>query len=384
MMSMSRLLKSLIFGAFVALTMSCSSEQKTTVDFTVTDAASSEIVVKRLDMKGLTVVDTLALDASGKVSCNLDVKAGDPDIMYVFYKGKKIASMIVRNQDVLTVVADTLGNFSVKGSDEAEKFAQVEKDYAVASSKMNALSAKIASETDAAKLKALNEELTKEYIAYYRQMVKYIMENPTSLSVVPVVYQSFGEGLPVFGQKTDAIHIDNLSKSLIKAYPDSRYARALVNEAEMRMEYLQLQTKLDMAEEIGFPSVVLPDVTGVNRSLSGLKKKAVLVHFWTPQNVAQKMFNLETLLPIYKEFAGKGFEIYQVALEVDKGYWAQIVKSQALPWISVCDNRAASSPYLAAYNVQQLPAMYLLGPDGLVDVKITDGASLRKALRKLL
>jgi peroxiredoxin len=193
-----------------------------------------------------------------------------------------------------------------------------------------------------------------------------------------------GEGLPVFGQGTDAIHFRSVADSLETVYPESKYVKALRTEAEKRMTYLELQTRLESAQEIAYPEIELPDIKGQKLKLTDVDSKVVMLQFWSAAEADQKMFNLDVLKPIYEEFHSKGFEIYQVALDIDKGMWAQVVKQQQLPWISVCDSRGAASPYVSAYNLPVVPATFIIADGELVDGSVVDEKSLRKLLKKLL
>ena len=87
---------------------------------------------------------------------------------------------------------------------------------------------------------------------------------------------------------------------------------------------------------------------------------------------------------LYEDYHSKGFEIYQAAIDPDKAGWAQVVKQQNLPWISVCDGLGADSPYVVTYNLQALPATYIIADGELVDGQVVDEKSLRKLLDKLL
>ena len=109
-----------------------------------------------------------------------------------------------------------------------------------------------------------------------------------------------------------------------------------------------------------------------------------MVQFWSAAEAAQKMANLDMLLPIYNDYHKRGFEIYQISLDVDKAVWARVAKEQKLPWISVCDSRGAASPYAASYNVPVLPATYIICDGELVDGQAVDAKSLRRLLDKLL
>jgi peroxiredoxin len=230
----------------------------------------------------------------------------------------------------------------------------------------------------------LRSQLGKEYVSYYRSRVKYVMENSRSLSVVPIFYQVLGAELPLFGLATDAIHMKNAADSLALVYPDSKYVKALRKESDRRFGFLELQNRIVTAGEISYPEIELPDTKGQKRKLSEVDAKVIMLAFWTAEDAAQKMFNLDILKPVYEEFHSKGFEIYQVSLDVDKGLWAQVVKEQQLPWISVCDSRGAASEYAAIYNLPALPAFFIIANGELVDGSVIDENSLRSIIRKYL
>ena len=379
---MSRLVKFLALGAAAVLAVSCGRSAK--IDAVVSGLPSSDVVVKLLNVNKFEVLDTVATDAAGKLSYKVAVEKGQPEFVYLFHNDVKIASMILQCGDKVYVEADTLGNFTVEGSEESLKLAQVERDHAAVLARMTAMVQASNESSDKDALEKLRKDLGQEYVTYYRNCVKYVMSNSHSLSVVPVFYQNLGDNLPVFAQTTDAIHFKNVADSLEIAYPQSKYVKALRTEAEKRMKYLELEARLMNAEQRAYPEIELPDLQAQKRKLSEVDSKVVMVLFWTATNAEQKMFNLDVLKPIYEQFHGKGFEIYQVSLDVDKGLWARVVKEQGLPWINVCDTRSAASPFAAAYNIPALPAAFIIANGELVDGKVVDEASLRKLLKKLL
>ena len=381
-MNMSRFSR---FCALVALAIAAASCGRTAgIKAVVEDAASSEVIVKLLDINRFKTLDTVKVDDSGRFSYKVDIQKGQPDFVYIFHGDKKIASMILMAGDKVSVKADTLGNYTVEGSEESEKLAQVEKDYAQAVARMNELARRMESAADAEESVAVRQTMGQEYVAYYRDRVRYVMENSSSLSVVPVFYQTFGGNLPVFGQHTDAIHFRNAADTLSLIYPDSRYVKALRQEADRRLGYLELENRIASAGQIGYPDIELPDIKGQKRKLSEVEANVILVHFWTASDVDQKMFNLDVLKTLYDDFHSKGFEIYQVSFDVDKGLWAQVVKQQQHPWVSVCDARGSASPYVASYNIQALPSLYIISNGELIDGSVVDEKSLRKLLKKLL
>ena len=380
-MNMSRFSK-IIAAASVALAAAACSDTAH-INGDVEQASSSEVIVKLLNVNRFEVLDTVAVDASGKFSYDVDVQEGQPEFVYLFHGDRKIASLLLSKGEKVTVKADTLGNYTVSGSEESEKLAQVEKDYAAVTARINALASQMEG-ADAQHIAELNSAVTKEYVAYYRDRVKYVMSNSKSLSVIPVFYQVLGENLSVFGQLTDGIHFANICDSLETVYPDSKYVQTLRKEAQTRMEMMQLNARIGSADEIGFPDITLPNAKGEKVRLSDIDSKVVLVQFWTSTDATQKMFNIDVLKPLYEDYHKKGFEIYQIALDPDKATWAKVLKEQNLPWINVCDGLGASSPYVLLYNIGALPATYIISNGDLVDGEVVDEKSLRKLLDKLV
>ena len=379
--NMSRFSKLIIFAAAMMVFAACGNKAK--IEGVVADAPSSEVIVKLLNINQYQVLDTLKTDASGKFSYKVDVKKGQPEFIFVFYKDVKVASLLLEAGDKVSVSADTLGRFTVEGSEESVKLAQVEKDYADALIKLSDLSSILMTATGA-EADAAKRQLGQEYINYYRSRVRYVMENSKSLTVVPVLFQNFGSDLPVFGQSTDAIQFTNVADSLEMVYPDSRYVKALRAEAKRRMDYMELETRLNSAEEIGYPDIVLPDVNANKIRLSEVDSKVVMLFFWSSADASQKMFNLDFLKSVYEDYHKKGLEIYQVSLDVDKAAWARVVKEQKLPWINVCDSRGSASPYVLTYNIGSLPAVYVISDGELVDGEMSTEKSFRRRLDQLL
>ena len=378
---MSRFSKIFFFAAAVIGFAACT--QTANIKGVISDAPASEVVVKLLNVNQYQVIDTLATDAAGKFSCKVEVAKGQPEFVYVFYKDRKIASLLLEAGDKVSVQTDTLGNSVVEGSEESLKLASVEADYAKAKAAMAALSSQLLA-ADADQAAALREKLGRTYVEYYRGRVAYVMKNNRSLTVVPVMYQSLSESLPVFAQSTDAIIFSTLADTLEMVYPESKYVKALRKEANTRMSQAELLNRIQSVEAQNFLDIELPDQHGQKVKLSDVHKKVTLLYFWTASDAAQKMFNLDVFAPVYEQYKDRGFEIYQVSLDVDNGLWARVVREQKLPWTNVSDITGTASRYASIYNLSKLPSAFLIGADGMVNATISDSASLAAAIEKAL
>ena len=354
------------------------------IDGTVSDAASSEVIVKLLNSNRYEILDTVKTNASGHFTYKVEVAEGQPEFVYLFYKDKKIVSLILEAGDKVTVASDTLGNATVKGSEQSVQLAEIERKHAAVLSGFEVLAGKMDAASTQAEFDAYANEMSQNYVSYYREMVKFVLENSHSMTVIPVFYQMLGENLPLFSQQTDAIIYSNVADSLETVYPDSKYVKALRNEAVRRFGYLELQKKLQDAESIGYPDIELPDLEGKMRKLSDEDARVVILCFWSASQAQQNVFNIEFFKPLYEQYHSKGLDIYQVSLDVDKALWATTVKGQKLPWTNVCDSRGSMSPYVTMYNLASLPSAYIIADGELVDGRVVDETSIRKLLDGLL
>ena len=362
----------ILAAALAALTLAACGP-KTVIDGTLKDKADADVVVKLLDVNKYQVLDTVRTNAAGAFTYKPELKEGCPEFIYLFYGDRKVASLLLEQGDHVTVTADTLGNYTVEGSNESLLLQEVEGNYAQFLIDMNRLANQ-----------GNDAELSRRYVDYYRRSVRYVMEHSKSLTSVPVLFQRVNDDLAVFDQPTDGILFGNVCDSLKTVYPESRYVKALEREAERRTKTLEFTQRIKDADEVSYFDIELPTLDASKVKLSEVDSKVVMLYFWS-STAEQKMFNMDALIPIYNDFHSKGFEIYAVALDADKTTWASAVRNQQLPWINVCDTRSADSPYIGLYGIKSLPMAYFL-VDGEMDstANVSDAASIRKYLQSKL
>ncbi|MBQ6291348.1 MAG: TlpA family protein disulfide reductase [Bacteroidales bacterium] len=358
-----------LMGLCALLAAAC-AKPSARIDGTLTDAPDRQVIVKLLDINNYKVLDSVKTDAAGRYSYNVPVQKGQPEFVYLYYGDTKISSLLLQEGDEVKVVTDTLGHGSVVGSVESERLQEVERKFA-----------EFLREAEQAED---NAAFRRSYIQYYREAVKYVMNNPHSLTVVPVLFQNVNPDLPVFSQTTDALHFRNALDSLSAVYPDSKYVKALERETTRREGILGFDSRLSMASEAEYPDIKSKDINGNEVSLQALDSKAVILFFWTVTDPESKILNQETYKPVYQDYHDKGLEIFAVSLDTDKAAWASVVKSQELPWVNVNDGLGASSPAATLYNVTSLPRAYLILDGKIVDRRVEGEKALRRELDKVL
>lgn len=359
-----------ILGLALAVLALSSCADKARIRGTLAGAADRNVIVKQLEINTYRTLDTIKTRSDGSFRYDVKVAAGEPEFIYLFYGDTRIAALLLEKGETALVQADTLGRFSVEGSEGSAELAKVDKAQA------DFIAALEAHQDTPA-------EMTRDYINHYRESIKYVMEHPFSLTTVPVLFERLGD-TPIFVQVTDGILFRNAADSLKQVYPDSRYVKALQKEAESRMRMLEINSQIQNAKEASFPDIVLPDIKGEKRKLSEVDAKVILVHFWDASDAAQKMINLDALMPLYQDFHARGLEIYSICVTPDKPEWASIVLAQKLPWINVNDGLGGASPAVVTYNVTTLPNSFLIVNGELNSTPIKGVDGLRRELGRLL
>lgn len=130
--------------------------------------------------------------------------------------------------------------------------------------------------------------------------------------------------------------------------------------------------------------------------LSDLKGKYVLLDFWASWCGPCRKNNPK-IVQLYESFNqadfkdADGFEIVSVALEKELAPWPKAIKKDKLDWeyhiIDIASGKDLDNGNIAAlYGVKEIPATFLIDPDGMiigVDLSARKiGALLRKELSK--
>lgn len=132
------------------------------------------------------------------------------------------------------------------------------------------------------------------------------------------------------------------------------------------------------------PDIVLPTPAGEVIKLSSLKGKVVLLDFWASWCQPCRYSNRQ-LQSLYKEYNGKGFEIFGVSLDQNKDAWKRAIKHDNITWLQVIDARAVNGSSIAqTWRLQYIPTTFLINKDGKIVAVNPEKKDLEKLLPQLL
>lgn len=131
------------------------------------------------------------------------------------------------------------------------------------------------------------------------------------------------------------------------------------------------------------PEISLPDTNGKLVNLSTLRGKPVLVHFWASWCKPCREGS-PALVAIYNKYKD-GFTIYSISLDEKKSQWLNAIKKDHLDWDThVNDINGMNSAAAEAYNVNYIPASFLIDKGGIILSKNLEPEELDKALNQIM
>lgn len=377
--------KLLFFVSIVLLISSCTDDKnRFTVQGEIDNAAGDTLYIESLGLMQINKLDSVKIESDGTYSFKL------PSTAYPeFYRlrlGQSAINFAVDSTETIEISSNKAG-FST--------------DYTVAGSPLNEKIKIIASEGKALKnkLDECEQQLNAKSIdkaAYDTTVIAAVNDYKKAVSPImledlksPVAY--FGlfqrvNGLLIYDpyEKSDNRLYGAVANAFNVYYPESDRAKHLYALAlESKKTLRQQGIAADKLKEVSYIDIKLEDRSGKEVALSSIvgKKKVILIDF-IAFDAAYAPNYIVLLQNLYKKYADKGLEIYQVSLDSDENLWK--VSSEKLPWISVRDPKAIYSTYAMQYNVALLPTFFLMDEAGNIVKRNSEMEGLENEIKKLL
>ncbi len=314
------------------------------------------------------VLDTLDINSNGDFTYEFD-SIGTPTFYELNLYGQRVVKLALFKENV-----DVKFNFSdptsltIEGSQDSKEMLKLEKlmdTYQTQVNQLNeryyeAMSKNNADTIRQIQLDAMNLEA--QQVVNVKEMIESMGNSFASLAAVGLL-----------NPQNDFPFIDALITKLNENYPGT--------PAIMQMKQ-QLDELRSLAVGQVAPDIVLPDPNGKSTKLSDLRGKYVLIDFWAAWCKPCRQEN-PNVVRLFNQYNSKGFEVFGVSLDRSREDWVKAIADDKLAWTQVSDLQYFNSAAAILYQIQAIPATYLIDPDGKIIAKDLRGPSLESKLAEL-
>lgn len=213
----------------------------------------------------------------------------------------------------------------------------------------------------------------------------YIDENLNSLVSLVALYQQVAPGEYILNPEKDLEYFIKVDSAMMRLYPEYEPVISL-HEQVQGLKAAIIAEKIRSPESgqgNEAPEIALPDPEGDTIRLSSTRGKIVLLDFWASWCKPCRIEN-PNLVKAYNLYQDKGFEIFQVSLDKTKEAWTKgIVEDQLDRWVHVSDVKYWQSSVVPLYNIEKIPANFLLDREGRIIASDLRGEDLFETLSKV-
>ena len=227
-------------------------------------------------------------------------------------------------------------------------------------------------------------ELDSMFVVERQYAIDYIQEKPAS----PVSWIMLQEFYPPSGianfDTADLDYFDLVATEMRAKYPYSEYPELIEMSGENVLTQMDAAAQSANLGEGMAPELAFPNPDGEVIALSSLRGKVVLIDFWASWCGPCRMEN-PNVVKTYEKYKDKGFTIYSVSLDQDKNAWIKAIDADNLSWPNhVSDLKGWQSAAAAKYNVNSIPATFLIDEEGRIIDQNLRGPALEQKLQQIL
>ena len=365
--------------AVAALLTACGSDDNNgafELKGTLTNTKGEMLYLEKLSAEQPIVVDSTSVDENGNFEfLNYKPKVG-------FYRirvsEQNFAMLVLDTADKikLTGSISDLGNtYKVEGSSETKLFVEYNDLSKSRDIRLDSLNKAFQSLMEANKMDAAKmEEISKVFEGPYNSIV----EAANKLLIEKVQKNTNMYSTLMAIQALDPDQYADVYKAV-----DQGLSSKFPTDRNVKMFHGVVSSMLATAIGQEAPDIVLDSPEGKEIALSSFRGKVVLIDFWASWCGPCRK-EMPNVVKAYAKFKNKGFEIFGVSLDQDKGRWEEAIAKDGITWPQVSDLKQWGSSVVRQYNIQGIPYTVLLDREGKIVAKNLRGAELEEKLASIL
>jgi thiol-disulfide isomerase/thioredoxin len=285
---------------------------------------------------------------------------------------------ILENTDLnFTLYKDSLSLSKITGSKENDLSLEYMNHLRKVKKRGQALSGPYAvakKKNDTIEMKRLDAEIETYKTEVNDFNKEFITKNKNSLFIA-FLFENLLNSKGLTESEAQSI-LNDMSDETLKTAPIARIEKKLKANASTAIGQIA-------------PAFSGPSPDGSIIDLEKIKGKVTIIDFWAAWCGPCRREN-PNVVKVYKEFHDKGLEIIGVSLDGNtrqkdaKGAWIKAIEDDGLTWHHVSNLNYFNDPIAKLYNIQSIPAAFILDGDGKIVAKNLRGNELRDKIAELL
>jgi peroxiredoxin len=355
------------FGVFSCGEVENQADGKVQLTGKVENAPEGFIILSQFTDARPKVLDTLEVNANGEFSYQIEVDA--PTFYDLNLFGTKSVRLALLKEDVeVNYDFSNEGSLDIKGSKDTQEMLKIEtlmSNYQAEVNKLNEAyyEAMSANDTDAIK------QIQVQAMQLESNQANAVKETINSMGSSFATLAAVG----LLNPKNEFQFLDSLVAKLNENYPDTK----MVIQMKQQLDEMRALSMGQIA-----PDFELPTPDGKMVKLSDLRGKYVMIDFWAAWCKPCREEN-PNVVRLYEQYKDKGFDILGVSLDRTKEAWVDAINQDGLEWTQVSDLEYFNSKAAMLYQIEAIPATYLLDPEGKIIGKDLRGPSLESKLAEI-
>ena len=334
----------------------------------------TKVFLKKIDKNNQPVdVDTTTVENGKFVFKGV---ANIPELHYIFLdKQNAYKAIILENGEIkFNANKDSLGYAEFSGTLQNDIFSDYISKSQALSKRAMSIQKDMRSATDEATKTSMKDEMTELQDEFKNFELEFMKINPNALISVLLIDRALSS------RTFDSAQIQEMYDALTLKMKETKAAKSILS----KLEELKEREKKSKNTAVGAkaPNFSAPGPDGKEIALNDVMGKVTLVDFWAAWCRPCRAEN-PNVVAVYNKYHDKGLNILGVSLDRKAENWKKAIKADGLTWNHV-SHVQYFGPIAKLYNVEAIPAAFLLDENGIIVAKNLRGENLEKKVAELL
>ena len=305
-------------------------------------------------------------------------QAGAPEINYIFIDQLQGYTAVIIENGAIDISAhiDSMGLAKIKGTPQNDFFSKyLTKAQSMSKRGIAIQEAMAAARGDETAFASLRDEMNEFQEEYKGFELDFIKTNPNALISVLLLDKQIAT------RNIEAADVEEI----YNAFTPEIKATTAANKISEQLATLREKAEKAKATEVGAkaPEFSGPGVNGEQLALKDMLGKVTLVDFWAAWCKPCRAEN-PNVVSVYKKYHEKGLNIVGVSLDRRAEDWKKAIADDELTWNHVSHVQYFNDPIAKLYNIEAIPAAFLLDENGIIVAKNLRGPALEAKVAELL